>query len=201
MMYLLFKTKKGKVVMTNLILASQSPRRKELLKKLQIPFESISSNADEQLSATLLPKEAVIELAIRKAKVVANQYQEAIVIGADTIVVLNETILGKPKDRTNAKNMLENLSGKKHSVFTGVAVIYQGTIHTFYEKTDVKFWELTSKEIDQYLDSGEPFDKAGSYGIQGLGSLFVQTITGDYFNVVGLPISRLNRFLVEKNLF
>lgn len=190
----------GKNVMPKLILASHSPRRKELLQKLQIPFDSISSNVDEQLADNLSPEDAVIELATRKASIIAEQYKEAIVIGADTIVVHNGTILGKPKDRTMAKETLESLSGNEHSVFTGVTVIYQGKHQSFYEKTDVTFWELTSKEIEQYLDSDEPYDKAGAYGIQGLGSLFVKMINGDYYNVVGLPISRLNRFLKEKKL-
>lgn len=190
----------GKNVMSKLILASHSPRRKELLQKLQIPFDSISSNVDEQLADNLSPEDAVIELATRKASIIAEQYKEAIVIGADTIVVHNGTILGKPKDRTMAKETLESLSGNEHSVFTGVTVIYQGKHQSFYEKTDVTFWELTSKEIEQYLDSDEPYDKAGAYGIQGLGSLFVKMINGDYYNVVGLPISRLNRFLKEKKL-
>lgn len=190
----------GKNVMPKLILASHSPRRKELLQKLQIPFDSISSNVDEQLADNLSPEDAVIELATRKASIIAEQYKEAIVIGADTIVVHNGTILGKPKDRAMAKETLESLSGNEHSVFTGVTVIYQGKHQSFYEKTDVTFWELTSKEIEQYLDSDEPYDKAGAYGIQGLGSLFVKMINGDYYNVVGLPISRLNRFLKEKKL-
>ncbi|MBS4173702.1 Maf family protein [Bacillus sp. FJAT-49736] len=186
--------------MPKLILASQSPRRRELLQKLQIPFDSITSNADEQLSENQTHEEAVMELAARKAKAIASDYQEEIVIGADTVVVLNNEILGKPKDREMAKTMLERLSGKQHFVYTGVAVIHQGTIQTFYEKTEVTFWELTKKEIDTYLDSGEPFDKAGSYGIQGLGSLFVKSINGDYYTVVGLPISRLNQFLKENKL-
>lgn len=193
--------REGKNVMPKLILASQSPRRKELLKKLQIPFDTISSNADEQLDDNLSPENAVIELATRKANTVADQYKEAIVIGADTIVVHNGKILGKPINRTMAREMLESLSGTQHSVFTGVTVIYNGKHQSFYEKTDVTFWELTSKEIEHYLDSDEPYDKAGSYGIQGLGSLLVKAISGDYFNVVGLPVSRLNRFLKEKKLF
>ena len=187
--------------MPKLILASQSPRRKELLQKLQIPFESISSNVDEQLADNLSPEDAVIELATRKASFIAEQYKEAIIIGADTIVVHNGNILGKPKDRMMAKETLESLSGNQHSVFTGVTVIYQGKHQSFYEKTDVTFWELTSKEIEKYLNSDEPYDKAGSYGIQGLGALFVKMINGDYYNVVGLPISRLNRFFKEKKLF
>lgn len=142
-----------------------------------------------------------MELATRKAAVIAKQFDKEIIIGADTIVVQNGKILGKPKDRIIAKEMLESLSGSQHSVYTGVTIMYEGKQHSFYEKTDVMFWELSSEEIDQYLDSGEPFDKAGSYGIQGLGSLLVKKINGDYFNVVGLPISRLNRFLKEKNFF
>ena len=186
--------------MSKLILASGSPRRKELLDKLQIPFQIITSNTDETISAHLSPEEAVVELASRKAMAVYNQYQDSAVIGADTIVALDGEILGKPKNREHAKMMLSKLSGRTHEVFTGVAVINNGQTSTFYEKTDVAFWELSENEVEHYLDSGEPFDKAGAYGIQGFGALFVKRINGDYYSVVGLPVSRLARLLRELKL-
>ncbi|MED1204794.1 Maf family protein [Heyndrickxia acidicola] len=186
--------------MTKLILASGSPRRKELLEKLQIPFQIKASNSDETISDRLSPEEAVVELATRKAMAVSRQHQDFAIIGADTIVVVDGEILGKPSDRDHAKNMLMKLSGRTHEVFTGVAIIQNGQASTFYEKTDVAFWELSEAEVERYLDSGEPFDKAGSYGIQGLGSLFVKKINGDYYSVVGLPISKLQRLLRELKL-
>jgi septum formation protein len=185
---------------SKLILASGSPRRKELLKKLQIPFQIITSNTDETISAHLSPEEAVVELASRKAMTVYNQYQDSAVIGADTIVALDGEILGKPKNREHAKTMLSKLSGRTHEVFTGVAVINNGQTSTFYEKTDVAFWELSENDVEHYLDSGEPFDKAGAYGIQGFGALFVKRINGDYYSVVGLPVSRLARLLRDLKL-
>lgn len=147
--------------MPDLILASGSPRRKELLAKLQIPFTSVTSNENEDFQHNLLPHEVVVELALRKAKSVSKDYPEAVIIGADTIVVLEQDVLGKPVNREHAKQMLERLSGKTHSVFTGVAIVFKEKIHCFYEKTDVTFWELTLKEIEHYLNSGESFDKAG----------------------------------------
>lgn len=187
--------------MPNLILASSSPRRKELLTKLQIPYKIITSNVNEHFTEGSYPEEVVEELAIRKAKAVSNQYHGSVVLGADTVVALNNEILGKPQNREHARMMLQQLSGKTHSVFTGVAIVFQEKLHSFYEKTDVTFWELSTAEIEDYLDTGEAFDKAGSYGIQGVGALFVKSITGDYFTVVGLPISRLKRVFNEMELF
>ncbi|MBO8177509.1 MAG: septum formation inhibitor Maf [Bacillus sp. (in: Bacteria)] len=181
--------------MPNLILASSSPRRKELLQQIRLPFHIHPSTVSEEVKADLPPKELVAELAIRKAKDVANKYPHDVVLGADTVVVLNGKILGKPVDRENARNMLQALSGNTHEVLTGVAIVYNETVHHFVEKTEVTFWELSAEEIEQYLNSGEPFDKAGAYGIQGLGATFVKRIDGDYFSVVGLPISKVHRVL------
>ncbi|MGE6259570.1 Maf family protein [Heyndrickxia sporothermodurans] len=187
--------------MPDLILASSSPRRKELLEKLQIPFTIITSHVNEDFSKSQAPEEVVTELALRKAYAISKSHPKSVVVGADTIVLLEQEILGKPNDRNHAKNMLERLSGKTHTVLTGVAIVYEEIIQTFYEKTDVTFWELTSFEIEHYLNSNEPYDKAGAYGIQGLGSLLVRSIHGDYFSVVGLPVSRLKRKLSELELF
>jgi septum formation protein len=181
--------------MQDLILASSSPRRKELLENLQISFNTVSSDVDEKYDPNWTPNEIVMELASRKAKAVADKFPTSFVIGSDTIVVKDNHILGKPQTREEAFSMLQRLSGSTHSVFTGVAIITPKEKITFYEKTDVEFWELSQEEIHQYLDKEESFDKAGAYGIQGFGSLLVKKITGDYFAVVGLPVARTMREL------
>lgn len=181
-----------------LILASSSPRRKELLEELQIPFVISSSNVDESFDPSLSPNEIVMELARRKVEAIYADEQYPYILGADTIVYLNGAILGKPASHGEAFHMLRELSGKTHSVYTGVAIMANGICSTFYEKTDVLFWELTDEEIHDYLDTGEPFDKAGAYGIQGVGRTLVKEIKGDYFTVVGLPISRTVRELKAK---
>lgn len=181
--------------MQRLILASSSPRRKELLENLHLHFEISSSNVDESFSPELTPEEAVMELASRKASFIAEKERDAFVIGSDTVVVHDGEILGKPTDEAEALSMVKKLSGKTHSVYTGVSIIAPETEIQFYEKTDVTFWELSQEEMDAYIRSGEPFDKAGGYGIQGFGSFLVREITGDYFSVVGLPVSRTVREL------
>ncbi|RST76223.1 septum formation inhibitor Maf [Siminovitchia acidinfaciens] len=181
--------------MPNLVLASSSPRRKELLERLSIPFTIFSPNVDETVNEHLAPGDIVITLASRKARKVAENYPHSYIIGSDTVVVNEGKVLGKPTDRESARQMLLGLSGTTHSVYTGVAVTFKDSINTFYEKTDVTFWELSDEEIEQYLDSGEPFDKAGAYGIQGKGGLLVKSIHGDYYSVVGLPIGKLSREL------
>lgn len=187
-------------MMQHLILASASPRRKELLEKLHIPFTIISSNVDETVSENLSPTEIVTTLAYRKARLASVQFPNSYVIGSDTIVVCDDIVLGKPENRQEAQQMLEMLSGRTHSVYTGVSVVHGKTSESFYEKTDVEFWELSPTEIEQYLNSREPYDKAGAYGIQGLGALLVKSIIGDYYSVVGLPISRLYRLLIKMGL-
>lgn len=187
--------------MKNLILASSSPRRKELLENLHISFEVSSSDVDESFDPALTPGEIVMELSNRKAKVVSELNPDSFVIGADTVVVLEGTVLGKPKDRSEAYLMLKNLSGTTHSVFTGVSIIGPEKEKNFYVKTDVVFWELADEEINAYIDTGEPFDKAGAYGIQGFGSVLVKEINGDYFSVVGLPVSKTVRELRTAGYF
>lgn len=177
-----------------LILASSSPRRKELLEELQIPIVISSSNVDESFDSSLSPEEIVMYLARRKVEAIYSN-DKTFILGADTVVCLDGCILGKPHSREEAFQMLSQLSGKTHSVYTGVAIMANGNCSTFYEKTDVLFWELTEEEIHDYLDTGEPFDKAGAYGIQGVGRILVKEIKGDYFTVVGLPISRTVREL------
>jgi septum formation protein len=182
-------------MMQHLILASGSPRRKELLKNLRLTFDVVVSQIDESFNEDMRPEEVVMHLAYQKASDVAKLYPYSFVIGADTIVCCENQILGKPKDQQEAFDMLKMLSGKTHEVFTGVSIVHGQKHSTFYEKTEVTFWELSDEEIHDYISSGEPLDKAGSYGIQELGSALVKKIHGDYFSVVGLPVSRTIREL------
>jgi septum formation protein len=181
--------------MQRLILASSSPRRKELLENLRLKFEISSSDADETFSEELTPAEAVMELASRKSGTVAANNPGCFVLGSDTVVVHEGEILGKPAGEQEAYEMLRKLSGKVHTVYTGVSILSPEKETRFYEKTDVTFWELSDEEINIYIKSGEPFDKAGGYGIQGFGSMLVREINGDYYTVMGLPVSRLIREL------
>ncbi len=176
-----------------IILASQSPRRRELLKYITEDFEVKVSDVDETLPEGIPPKEAVEYLSYIKALPFRNE--KDIVIGADTVVAIDNQILGKPADESDAGRMLKMLSGRTHSVFTGVTVLKGEHRDTFSVETKVTFFELRDKEIDRYIATKEPMDKAGAYGIQGYGSLLVKSINGDYFNVVGLPISELNRHI------
>lgn len=191
--------------MSKLILASQSPRRRELLKLICEDFEIRPDNSPEKADKSLPPHEFVSALSMEKCKNIAKVSDEnKIVIGADTVVAAEGKILGKPSDRQDAENMLKLLSGNIHSVYTGVTVMCRAKNKTvtFFEKTDVYFYELSEDEIKSYVRTNEPMDKAGSYGIQGKGALFVKKIDGDYGNVVGLPVARLARVLREEfNLF
>lgn len=175
-----------------LILASASPRRSALLSQIGLTFEIFPSEIDEQISVkNLSPEKVTQKLAKQKAKVVAERYTEGVVIGADTLVLFKKELLGKPKNREDAKSMLSRLSGKTHRVITGVALIdvKKKTETTWSEVTKVCFRELCADEIDNYIQSGEAKDKAGAYGIQGRGAAFVKRIDGCYFNVVGLPLA------------
>lgn len=178
-----------------LILASKSPRRKELLSLITDKFEIKSAEVDETLPDGILPDKAVEYLSKIKALPFKNGIDT--IIGADTVVAIDNQILGKPADRKQAFDMLKLLSGKYHSVFTGVTVISPKASVTFSVETKVKFFELNDDEINSYVATGECDDKAGAYGIQGKGSLLVERIEGDYFNVVGLPVSLLNKQLEQ----
>ncbi|MGM7720959.1 nucleoside triphosphate pyrophosphatase [uncultured Metabacillus sp.] len=182
---------------SSLILASASPRRKELLELLQIPFKIIVSEVDEILDESLHPAEMVQSLAMQKAASVAKHNKHSYVIGSDTLVVYGERMLGKPSSKREAIELLQMLSGKTHEVYTGVAIMYGEQIQSFYEKASVTFFPLTQKEIKEYVSTGEPMDKAGAYGIQGYGALLVEKIHGDYYAIVGLPIARTNRELLK----
>ncbi len=181
-----------------IILASGSPRRRELMEQAGIPFETDVSEADENIDEDLAPAEYVTELSLRKAKAIATKHGEDIIIGADTIVALDDRILGKPKDEAEAYEMLSLLAGRTHSVYTGVTILYPEA-ESFYEKTDVTMYPADEELLRSYARCGEPLDKAGAYGIQGKGALLVERIDGDYYNVMGLPIAslyrRLKRFL------
>ncbi len=179
-----------------LILASQSPRRKELLGLFSIPFVIEIADIDEEMDPKKLPFDEVARVSRLKAEAVPREMDD-IVIAADTIVVCDGAVLGKPKDEDDAFRMLRALSGKDHQVMTGLTVLKGETAGVCTEVADVHFRELTDREILAYIRTGEPMDKAGSYGIQGKAAMFVEGIRGDYFNVMGLPVCRLHQMLKE----
>lgn len=179
-----------------LILASNSPRRAEILTQGGFSFEKRIADTDEALPADLSPAAAVETLAQRKGRAVFRAADE-VVLAADTVVALDNRILGKPKDENDAKAMLRALSGRTHSVFTGVYITDGEREFLFHTETHVTFYPLTDAEVAAYVQSGEPMDKAGAYGIQGRGALFVEKIDGDYLNVVGLPLAKTARILKE----
>ena len=179
-----------------MILASQSPRRKELLGMLRIPFTVAVADIDETMDMTRPPYEEVARVSRLKAEAIPHAGDD-VVIAADTIVVCNGKVLGKPTDEADAFRMLRMLSGKDHQVMTGLTVLRGNTVKICTEVTDIHFRELSDKEIEAYIRTKEPMDKAGSYGIQGGAALFAERINGDYFNVVGLPVCRLGLILKE----
>ena len=177
------------------ILASQSPRRKELLSHLITDFVVIPSTVEETIPKRLKVSKTPEYLSKIKAFDVAKSHPTDTVIGADTCVILSGKILGKPKNRQDAFNMLNSLSGKSHKVITGCTVVKNGVSKSFSVVSIVRFSKLNRQEIEAYLDTNEPYDKAGSYGIQGMAGAFVEYIKGDYFNIVGLPIAKLKKYL------
>ena len=181
--------------MSKIILASQSPRRKELLSDIVSEFEIIPSNADETVPSSLDIKDIPQYLSLLKARDIAKRYENDIVIGADTIVVVDDKVLNKPKDAEDARRMLRMLSGRRHKVCTGCAIVCGERKLSFFEETEVEFFELSENEIDSYIKTGDCMDKAGAYGIQSQGKTLVKAIFGDYYNVVGLPVGRLKREL------
>lgn len=203
---------KRKINMGQIILASQSPRRKELLEQIGLEFEICPAKGEEVITKNV-PEEVAKELSLQKAKEVAamvSQYgdnhkelmtpQDILVIGADTIVAVDDEILGKPKDEADAYRMLSLLSGRTHAVYTGVTFVFIDTTgkagaHTFYEKTEVQMKELSEEEIRRYVETGDSMDKAGAYGIQGRCAIYIEKINGDYNNVVGLPVARIYKEL------
>lgn len=179
--------------MSEIILASGSPRRKELMDRAGLDFIIRTADVDETIPEGTPPHEAVMALALKKAEAVARDHQDKLVIGADTVVSIDGRILGKPSDKEDAHRMLSLLSGRVHRVFTGIALIKNGRVKSFFEETSVHFYELSDDEIRAYIATGEPMDKAGAYGIQGRGCTLVQRIEGDFFNVVGFPIAKVYR--------
>lgn len=193
--------------MKRLILASKSPRRKELLALCGFDFNTVPADIDEEkITGSILRDinnenrfgELVMELSFQKAKHVFKENGDAIVIGSDTVVICDGKVFGKPKSKDDAKKMLTDLSGAEHIVYTGVAIVSSELKDVFYDATVVKFHEYDDFMkilIDEYIASGDPFDKAGSYGIQGAGSLLIESIKGDFYSVMGLPVSRVSRAL------
>lgn len=176
-----------------IILASQSPRRRELLKYITDDFTVIKPSCDEILPNGIDIFDSAEHLAVKKALCVAEGNKDSLVIGCDTVVIIDGAVLGKPKDEAEAFLMLRALSGKTHMVVSGVCLSYKGRTLSFSQKTSVTFYELSDSEILSYISSCRPLDKAGAYGIQDKGALFVKEISGDYYNIVGFPIARLNR--------
>ena len=179
-----------------IVLASASPRRKELISLITENVEIRPAECDETLPDGIGAKEAVEYLSkIKNDAAKSISAHDELIISADTVVAVSNEILGKPADKEDARRMIKLLSGRTHQVYTGVTISYKENAVTFSEKTDVSFFDLTDDEIESYVSSSEPYDKAGAYGIQGKASLLVSGINGDYFNVVGLPVARLNREL------
>ncbi len=183
--------------MKRFIVASASPRRRELLENVGFSFEIIPSDADESCEESLSPEELVKVLSERKAKSVFQSNTDAVVLGCDTVVEYGGRVLGKPESRSQAKEMLKLLSGKTHNVHTGVCITDKEKTVSFVNTVKVEFYELSDELIDSYVATGECDDKAGAYGIQGLGCVLVKGISGDYFSVVGLPVAETMRVLGE----
>ena len=180
------------------ILASASPRRQELIKLIFDSVEILPADCDETLPDGIGAREAVEYLSkIKNEASLQLTKKENLIISADTVVSVDDEILGKPVDKEDARRMISLLSGKVHQVYTGVTLSLNGKVKTFSEKTDVEFFDLTEDEIEEYISSSEPYDKAGAYGIQGKAGLLVKGINGDYYNVVGFPVARLKRELEE----
>lgn len=181
-------------------LASKSPRRRKLLKQINLEFKSFTVNIDETINKKEKPYQNVKRLASEKMKKAQQMIKQGIIITADTIVVLNGKVIGKPKDKADAKKMLRKLSGEVHTVYTGFSICNteKNQCITDYEKTLVEFRRLTDSEIDEYILTGSPMDKAGAYGIQDdFGAVFINKINGCYYNVVGLPLTRVYQSLIK----
>ncbi len=189
-------------MVTKLVLASSSPRREELLKRLDLNFTIVPSKINENELSGLSPEILVQEIARAKAEEVAELVEDTVIIAADTVVVKDEKIIGKPKDKDDARKMLEYLQGKTHKVYSGIAVLSTTSGKTLVDVdyTDVYIRSMDEREINEYIATGEPLDKAGSYGIQGFGGIFIEKINGSYFTVMGLPIHKLALMLKKFNI-
>ena len=178
-------------LMKKIVLASQSPRRRELMQYLNVHFETVSPNIEEHMDMNLPIQERIESIAKQKARSVFEKRPDNLVIGCDTVVVFESEVLGKPITEENAIEMLKRLSGKTHVVYTSVAMISSKQKVSFTSKTEVTFYDLDDKEIEDYVKTKEPLDKAGAYTIQGGGAIFVKEITGDFYTVMGLPIAKM----------
>lgn len=187
--------------MQPLLLASASPRRREILGMLELSFEAVPAKNEALIDPSLPIDEAVRLVARGKAEEVAASHPERVVIGADTVVAIDGKILGKPKDKTQAHEMLKTLQGRTHEVYTGVWVCSPGGCRGFTDRAEVEFYPMNDEEIDAYIATGEPMDKAGAYGIQGKGMRNIRGIRGDFYTVMGLPGARLWRFLKEMKVY
>jgi len=174
-----------------IILASKSPRRKEILSKCNIEFICIPSDIDETINPNNDLKEEVINLSYRKAKSILNEYPDSLVIGSDTMVVIDNKVLGKPSDREDAFKMIKSLQGKTHQVLTGLCFISQNKVYKDVSVSNVTFKEMSDEEINNYLDLNEYQDKAGSYGIQGYAGRYITNIDGDFYAIMGLPLNKV----------
>jgi septum formation protein len=177
--------------MNRVILASKSPRRRELMELLRIPFEVIVSDIEEQIDPENDLVKEIEKLSFQKAEAVYKEHQDALVIGSDTIVKIGNKVLGKPHSIEEAKKMLRLLSDNTHEVVTGVTILCNGSRETFSSVAEVTFYPLSEEEIEEYVRTNEPMDKAGSYAIQGDGAKFIRTIHGDFYTIVGLPVAEL----------
>jgi septum formation protein len=185
--------------MKKIILASASPRRKELLEKIGLKFDVEPSDYEEEINSGLEPHELVRQISVKKAESVAARYKDAIIIAADTIGVISNKIIGKPHTENEARKMLKEISGKSHSVITGFTILDTAANKTISRTVNTRVYikKLTKQEIDAYVKTGEPLDKAGAYAIQGRGAVIVEKIEGDYYNVMGLPLNALTTALKE----
>jgi len=189
--------------MGKLVLASSSPRRQELMEMMRLDFTIVPSKIEEEEYSGLKPVDLVRELARAKAEEVAELVEEAVVVGSDTIVVLDGVVIGKPVDQSEAVKMLKKMQDRQHTVITGLAVCdsSSGKASVDYDKTEVFMMPMSEKDISSYVNTGEPMDKAGAYGIQGIGGAFIEKIVGSYFTVMGLPIHKLAVMLKEYGIF
>lgn len=192
----------GAALLPRLVLASASPRRAEILTAVGWPFEVCAANVDETIGAQENAAAYVERLARAKAEAAAVTQQSQIVLGADTVVVIDELVFGKPQDEADARRMLRALSGRWHEVLTGVALVRTSDERSIvaHERTQVKFAEMSEREIEWYVLTGEPMDKAGAYAVQGSAALFIEAIEGDYWNVVGLPVRLVYRLVKSSRL-
>ena len=181
--------------MKKIILASQSPRRKELLAICGYAFDCIPSEVDESIDLNKPLEEEIMRLAYKKAKAIFINNKDALVIGSDTVVAINGKILGKPHNREEAKEMIELLSDNTHQVITGLCILSEEDCYKDYTVSNVTFSKLSEEEIDQYVNSGEGDDKAGAYGIQGIGAKFISGIEGDFYSIMGFPLNKVYTYL------